>query len=58
MDMVTNGAIITDALNYVNNKTKELSSATDKELSNEQEEKAKDLNLRNLKNLIMVRKKS
>ena len=38
MDMVTNGAIITDALNYVNNKTKEeLNSATDKELSKKQE---------------------
>ena len=32
MDLVTNGGVITDVLNYVNNKTKELSSAAEKKL--------------------------
>lgn len=37
MDLTTNGTIITDALDYVNNKTKELSPAAEKKLSKEQE---------------------
>jgi hypothetical protein len=30
MDMITNGTIVKDALNYVNNKTKELNSSAEK----------------------------
>ena len=32
MDLVTNGGVITDVLNYVNNKTKELSEHAEKKL--------------------------
>jgi glucan phosphorylase len=37
IELSTNGVVIRDALDYVNNKTRELSSAAEKKLSKEQE---------------------